>query len=47
MHDRLRQLGELLHPQRIRSERTVASLAQSHVEQHFMRALERRVGRQA
>ncbi len=46
MGDRLRQLGELLHAERVGLELAVARLAEADVEQRLVRALERGLGRQ-
>ena len=43
----LGQLDELLHSQRISAHFAVANFAQSHIEQRFMRAFQRRFRRQA
>ena len=47
VRNRLRELGKLLHPQRIRTQLAIARLAQSHIEQRLVRALQRRIARQA
>ena len=40
VHDGLRQLGQLLHAERIGAQVAVARLAQADVEERFVRALE-------
>ena len=47
MHDGLRQLGDLLHAERVGAERAVAHLAEADVEERFVRALEGVLGGQA
>ena len=41
VHDRLGQLGHLLHAQRIRVQLAIPRLAQAHMEQRFVRFFER------
>src|SRR5438067_2762932 len=41
MYDGLRQLGKLLHSERVRSELAIADLAEPNVEEGFVRALHR------
>ena len=47
VHDGLRQLGRLLHAQRVSAQRAVAHFAESDVEERFVRAFEGLLGRQA
>ena len=47
VRDGLRQLGGLLHAQRVGAQRAVAHLAQPHVEERFVRALQGLLRRQA
>ena len=47
MHDRLRQLCQLLHPERKRIDVAIARFSQPDKEKRFMRTLERRPRRQS
>src|SRR5678816_1759535 len=41
MNDRLCQLGQLFHTQRVRTELAISCFAKAHVEKSFMSSLER------
>ena len=45
--DSLRELGELLHAERVGAELAIARFAQANVKQRLVRAFERRIRRQA
>ena len=47
VRDGLRQLGGLLHAERVGAQRAVADFAQAHIEEGLVRALEGMLGRQA